>query len=160
MKREAKITSKGQITVPLAIRQELGVQPGDTLLFESGEDGVRVRPKRARSPFAKYRGNRQSGDRLRQKGDWPLDERRCASEAHKLKESDRVVSRPSSSLFLKEESRTRAVIPSLLVRPKSFYSTGLYLPAQKSIRKPNSATRGEPNAKRPVPSPTRSADRV
>jgi AbrB family looped-hinge helix DNA binding protein len=56
VEKEAKITSKGQITVPLAIRQALGVQPGDTLLFESGKDGIRVRPRRARSPFAKYRG--------------------------------------------------------------------------------------------------------
>ena len=56
MEKEAKITSKGQITVPLAIRQALGVQPGDTLLFESGKDGIRVRPRRARSAFAKYRG--------------------------------------------------------------------------------------------------------
>jgi AbrB family looped-hinge helix DNA binding protein len=56
VEKEAKITSKGQITVPLAIRQVLGVQPGDTLLFESDEGGVRVRPVRTESRFAKYRG--------------------------------------------------------------------------------------------------------
>ena len=56
MEKEAKITTKGQITVPLAIRRVLGVQPGDTLLFESGKDGVRVRPVRNESRFAKYRG--------------------------------------------------------------------------------------------------------
>jgi len=56
MEKEAKITSKGQITVPLAIRRALGVQPGDTLLFESGKDGVRVRPVRTESRFARYRG--------------------------------------------------------------------------------------------------------
>lgn len=33
-----KITSKGQISVPKAIRERLGVQPGDTLIYEvSGE---------------------------------------------------------------------------------------------------------------------------
>jgi AbrB family looped-hinge helix DNA binding protein len=56
MEKEAKITTKGQITVPLAIRRVLGVEPGDTLLFESGKDGVRVRPVRTEGRFAKYRG--------------------------------------------------------------------------------------------------------
>lgn len=54
--KHAKITSKGQITVPLAIRRALGVRPGDVLLFEEDEAGVRVRPVRTESPFAKYRG--------------------------------------------------------------------------------------------------------
>lgn len=56
MEKQAKITSKGQITVPLAIRRVLGVRPGDVLLFEEDKTGVRVRPVRAKSPFAKYRG--------------------------------------------------------------------------------------------------------
>ncbi len=56
MEKQAKITTKGQITVPHAIRKVLGVQPGDTLLFESDKNGVRVRPVRTGSPFAKYRG--------------------------------------------------------------------------------------------------------
>lgn len=56
MEKEAKITTKGQVTVPLAIRRALGVGPGDTLLFESDTNGVRVRPLRNESPFSKYRG--------------------------------------------------------------------------------------------------------
>lgn len=56
MEKHAKITSKGQITVPLAIRRALGVRAGDVLLFEEDKTGVRVRPVRAKSPFAKYRG--------------------------------------------------------------------------------------------------------
>ncbi|HEU4417266.1 MAG TPA: AbrB/MazE/SpoVT family DNA-binding domain-containing protein [Candidatus Angelobacter sp.] len=56
MEKQAKITSKGQITVPLAIRKALGVRAGDVLLFEEDKTGVRVRPVRAKSPFAKYRG--------------------------------------------------------------------------------------------------------
>jgi antitoxin PrlF len=56
VEKEAKITTKGQITVPLAIRRALGVQPGDSLLFESNKEGVRVRPVRTESRFAKYRG--------------------------------------------------------------------------------------------------------
>ena len=54
--KRAKITTKGQITVPLAIRKALGVRAGDVLLFEEGQTGVRVRPVRTKSPFAKYRG--------------------------------------------------------------------------------------------------------
>jgi AbrB family looped-hinge helix DNA binding protein len=34
MKKAARITSKGQITVPHEIRRALGVRPGDKLLFE------------------------------------------------------------------------------------------------------------------------------
>ena len=56
MQKQAKITSKGQITVPREIRHALGVRPGDRLLFEGNEKGIRVRPLRRESPFAKYRG--------------------------------------------------------------------------------------------------------
>lgn len=56
MQKQARITSKGQITVPRDIRRILGVRPGDRLLFESDSKGVRIRPLRAESPFEKYRG--------------------------------------------------------------------------------------------------------
>lgn len=56
MRKLAKMTSKGQITVPRAIRQILGVQAGDELLFESDGTEVRVRAAKAESPFSKYRG--------------------------------------------------------------------------------------------------------
>jgi AbrB family looped-hinge helix DNA binding protein len=56
VEKQAKITTKGQITVPLAIRRALGVSPGDMLLFEEDKTGIRVRPVRTKSPFAKYRG--------------------------------------------------------------------------------------------------------
>ncbi len=56
MRRQAKVTSKGQITVPHEIRRLLGARPGDHLLFETDDAGVRVRSVRAKSPFAKYRG--------------------------------------------------------------------------------------------------------
>jgi AbrB family looped-hinge helix DNA binding protein len=56
MQRQAKVTSKGQITIPHEIRRVLGIRPGDTLEFESGESGVQVRPVRKESPFAKYAG--------------------------------------------------------------------------------------------------------
>ena len=56
MKKQARITSKGQITIPHDIRRALGVRPGDKLLFEEQGAEVRVRPVRTRSPFEKYRG--------------------------------------------------------------------------------------------------------
>jgi AbrB family looped-hinge helix DNA binding protein len=56
MKKTARITSKGQITVPREIRRALGVGPGDKLLFEKdGGGGIHVRPVRTKSPFEKYR---------------------------------------------------------------------------------------------------------
>jgi antitoxin PrlF len=56
MKKLARITSKGQITVPHEIRRALGVGAGDKLLFEKNGSEVRVRPVRTKSPFEKYRG--------------------------------------------------------------------------------------------------------
>lgn len=57
MNSQAKVTSKGQITVPLEVRRELGIKPGDKIVFEKNKDDVvTVRPVRKDSPFAKYRG--------------------------------------------------------------------------------------------------------
>ena len=56
MKMQAKITSKGQITVPVKVRRALGVRAGDKLLFEKDGANFRMRPVKTRSPFAKYRG--------------------------------------------------------------------------------------------------------
>ena len=56
MKKHSKITSKGQVTVPIEVRRLLGVREGDRLIFESDATGVRVRPVRGESAFAKYVG--------------------------------------------------------------------------------------------------------
>lgn len=34
MESSARITSKGQVTIPVAIRRALGLDPGDELIFE------------------------------------------------------------------------------------------------------------------------------
>lgn len=36
----AKVTTKGQITIPIAIRKRLGIKDGDKLLFVENPDGV------------------------------------------------------------------------------------------------------------------------
>jgi antitoxin PrlF len=57
MKCSAKITSKGQITIPVEVRRALGVGEGDAVIFEKDGDGIRVLPKRTgTSPFAAYAG--------------------------------------------------------------------------------------------------------
>lgn len=41
---KAKLTSKGQITLPAAVRDALGVKPGDRVVFLPGDNGdFRVR---------------------------------------------------------------------------------------------------------------------
>ncbi len=45
----ARVTSKGQVTIPAEIRRSLDIHEGDGLLFESPkEDGVRLRVIRHR----------------------------------------------------------------------------------------------------------------
>jgi antitoxin PrlF len=61
MQKQARITSKGQITVPREVRRVLGVRAGDRLLFEDDGKGMRVRPVRNKSAFSKYRGIGNSG---------------------------------------------------------------------------------------------------
>jgi AbrB family looped-hinge helix DNA binding protein len=57
MKCTAKITSKGQITIPAEVRRALGVREGDTVIFQKDGDVIRILPKReGESPFAAYAG--------------------------------------------------------------------------------------------------------
>jgi AbrB family looped-hinge helix DNA binding protein len=43
---EAKVTSKGQITLPLPVRKRLQIGPGDKIVFIEGSDGkILVRGK-------------------------------------------------------------------------------------------------------------------
>ena len=56
MELKAKITSKGQLTIPKEVRRALGVRKGDSLLFEVDDDEVRVRVAREPVSFAQYMG--------------------------------------------------------------------------------------------------------
>jgi antitoxin PrlF len=50
VREKSKLTSKGQLTVPKAIWQALGVKEGDTLVFAVNKDGeVQLRPERGES---------------------------------------------------------------------------------------------------------------
>jgi AbrB family looped-hinge helix DNA binding protein len=51
----ARITAKGQVTVPKEIRDRLGVGPGDDLDFEFAGERLEVRPIRRRR-LAEFRG--------------------------------------------------------------------------------------------------------
>ncbi len=52
---QARITSKGQITVPKEIRERLGVEPGDSLDFLFEQDRLEVKPIKRRK-LAEFRG--------------------------------------------------------------------------------------------------------
>ena len=44
-----RVTSKGQVTIPLAVREKLGIEPGSEVDFELDERGARlVRAETAR----------------------------------------------------------------------------------------------------------------
>lgn len=63
MELKAKITSKGQLTIPKEVRRALGVRKGDSLLFEVDDGEARVRVVREPVSFAEYVGIwREEGD--------------------------------------------------------------------------------------------------
>lgn len=54
---QAKITTKGQVTIPKQVRDRLGLRTGDEIEFVEEEGGgYRVRKRVPASPFTKYRG--------------------------------------------------------------------------------------------------------
>lgn len=62
MEQRARITSKGQVTIPKDVRVALGVKEGDNLLFEV-EDGVaKIRALRKPVSFADYEGAWREGE--------------------------------------------------------------------------------------------------
>ena len=78
-----RVTTKGQVTIPKEIRDELGIEPGDEIAFEEGESGYTIRKKEpttaeGEDPFEKYRGSAGSdetmGERMRRlRGEYPRD---------------------------------------------------------------------------------------
>lgn len=52
----ARMTSKGQLTVPKAVRERLGLRPGDEVEFDEVDGVFRIRKRIRRSPFDRYVG--------------------------------------------------------------------------------------------------------
>ena len=52
----AKLTSKGQLTLPREIREKLGVRPGDVLEFVEEDGEFYIRRRIVESPFDRYVG--------------------------------------------------------------------------------------------------------
>lgn len=52
----AKITSKGQVTIPKKIRAKLGVYPGENVGFEEKGDLILIRKALTKSPFDQWMG--------------------------------------------------------------------------------------------------------
>jgi AbrB family looped-hinge helix DNA binding protein len=54
-----RVTSKGQVTIPLAVRRRLGIEPGSEVEFELDERGARL--VRARTGQGKAVARRMRG---------------------------------------------------------------------------------------------------
>jgi AbrB family looped-hinge helix DNA binding protein len=52
----SKLTSKGQITIPKEVRDQLGLRPGDEVEFVPEDGSYRVRKRVTESPFDLYVG--------------------------------------------------------------------------------------------------------
>lgn len=62
MEQKARVTSKGQVTVPKAVRRAMGIKEGDSLVFEVEGDEVRLHVARRPVSFADYAGIWREGE--------------------------------------------------------------------------------------------------
>ncbi len=71
MSRSSTISSKGQVTVPLEIRERLGLKAGDRVEFvvDNGQTLIR-RARGAENPFLKYVGALPKFSGARQVNAW------------------------------------------------------------------------------------------
>jgi AbrB family looped-hinge helix DNA binding protein len=63
MVARARVTSKGQVTLPVAVRRELSIAEGDDVEFESTPTGVSLRVVHRR-PLASFLGALSVGEVL------------------------------------------------------------------------------------------------
>ena len=78
-----RVTTKGQVTIPKAIREALGIEPGDEIAFEEAETGYKIRKQAPTTadgdnPFEMYRGAAKSDDSMpdrmrRLRGEYPRE---------------------------------------------------------------------------------------
>ena len=64
-----RVTTKGQVTIPKEIRDALGIEPGDEIVFEEVDSEYRIRKEAPTTedgadPFEKYRGSADSDDTM------------------------------------------------------------------------------------------------
>jgi AbrB family looped-hinge helix DNA binding protein len=52
----AKVTSKGQITIPKKVRYKLGIQPGEDIGFEEKNGVFYIKKSLKKSPFDRWVG--------------------------------------------------------------------------------------------------------
>lgn len=52
----AKVTSKGQVTIPKKMREKLGVHPGEDVGFEEKDGLIYIQKTVTKSPFDKWVG--------------------------------------------------------------------------------------------------------
>jgi antitoxin PrlF len=52
----SRVNTKGQVTIPKALRERFDFRPGDEVEFIEVEGGLRVQKRRKVSPFSRYRG--------------------------------------------------------------------------------------------------------
>jgi AbrB family looped-hinge helix DNA binding protein len=61
----AKVTSKGQITIPKKVRAGLGIQPGEDISFEEKNGVFYIKKAMKKSPFDKWVGKLKPQKRQR-----------------------------------------------------------------------------------------------
>ena len=77
------VTTKGQVTIPKAVREAMGIKPGDEVIFEETNEGYVIQKdapttNEGTDPFKKYRGIADSEatmpERMRRlRGEYPRD---------------------------------------------------------------------------------------
>ena len=77
------VTTKGQVTIPKAVREAMGIKPGDEVVFEETSEGYVIQKDAPTThdgtdPFEKYRGMADSGETMpermrRLRGEYPRD---------------------------------------------------------------------------------------
>lgn len=70
-----RVTTKGQVTIPKEIREELGIEPGDEIAFEEVDGRYEIRKREPTTaeggdPFEKYRGSAGSEETMADRMGW------------------------------------------------------------------------------------------
>lgn len=78
-----RVTTKGQVTIPKEVRDRLGIEPGDEVVFERTDSGYQLRKEAPTTadgsdPFERHRGSADGEqtmpERMRElRGEYPRD---------------------------------------------------------------------------------------